>query len=327
MTTIVTRITGGTAKNAPLTNTELDNNFINLNDNKVETADAVSTNTANKVIKRDGSGGFSAGDITASNMTLDGTGAIKVPSGTNAQQPTPVAGMIRYNSDTSLYEAYRSGAWTTIDDAVSTNTISTIVKRDGSGGFSAGDITIGNITSNGTGAIKVPSGTNAQQPTPVDGMIRFNSDTSKFEAYRSGAWTTIDDAVSTNTINTIVKRDGSGGFSAGDITVGNITSNGTGAIKVPSGTTAEQPTPVDGMIRFNSDTPAFEGYKLGAWSAIGGGGGARGGSTDDVFYENSQIITTSYTVTSGKNAMSTGPITINSGAEVTIPLGSRWMVL
>ena len=106
-----------------------------------------------------------------------------------------------------------------------------------------------------------------------------------------------------------------------------ITLSGTGAIKVPSGTTAEQPTPVDGMIRFNSDTPAFEGYKLGAWSAIGGGGGARGGSTDDVFYENSQIITTSYTVTSGKNAMSTGPITINSGAEVTIPVGSRWMVL
>lgn len=106
-----------------------------------------------------------------------------------------------------------------------------------------------------------------------------------------------------------------------------VTLSGTGAIKVPAGTTAEQPTPVDGMIRFNSDTPAFEGYKLGAWSAIGGGGGARGGSTDDVFYENSQIITTSYTVTSGKNAMSTGPITINSGAEVTIPLGSRWMVL
>jgi hypothetical protein len=106
-----------------------------------------------------------------------------------------------------------------------------------------------------------------------------------------------------------------------------ITLSGTGAIKVPAGTTAEQPTPVDGMIRFNSDTPAFEGYKLGAWSAIGGGGGARGGSTDDVFYENSQIITTSYTVTSGKNAMSTGPITINSGAEVTIPLGSRWVVL
>lgn len=36
MSTIVTRQTGATAKNAPLTNTELDNNFINLNADKSE---------------------------------------------------------------------------------------------------------------------------------------------------------------------------------------------------------------------------------------------------------------------------------------------------
>jgi len=38
MTTIVTRETGATAKNSPLTNTEIDQNFINLNDNKLEAA-------------------------------------------------------------------------------------------------------------------------------------------------------------------------------------------------------------------------------------------------------------------------------------------------
>ena len=110
-----------------------------------------------------------------------------------------------------------------------------------------------------------------------------------------------------------------------------ITLSGTGAIKVPSGTTAEQPTPVDGMIRFNSDTPAFEGYKLGAWSAIGGGGGAQGGIvlgvTNDIFFENSQVVTADYTISSGKNALSTGPITIDSGVEITIPSGSKWIVL
>lgn len=106
-----------------------------------------------------------------------------------------------------------------------------------------------------------------------------------------------------------------------------VTLSGTGAIKVPSGTTGQQPSPVNGMIRYNTTTGAFEGYKAGAWSAIGGGGGARGGSTDDVFYENSKIITTSYTLTAGKNAMTTGPITINSGAVVTIPTDSRWVVL
>lgn len=65
MSTITTRILGSTAKNAPLTNQEIDNNFININTDKVETADAVSTNTVNKVVKRDASGNFSAGTISA----------------------------------------------------------------------------------------------------------------------------------------------------------------------------------------------------------------------------------------------------------------------
>jgi hypothetical protein len=48
MSTIVTRQTGGTAKGSPLTNTELDNNFINLNTDKMEKASNLSdlTNTA-----------------------------------------------------------------------------------------------------------------------------------------------------------------------------------------------------------------------------------------------------------------------------------------
>ena len=48
MTTIVTRIvnpTGGTAKGTPLTSAEIDQNFINLNDNKLE-ASQLNTNTA-----------------------------------------------------------------------------------------------------------------------------------------------------------------------------------------------------------------------------------------------------------------------------------------
>ena len=46
MTTIVTRETGATAKNSPLTNAEIDQNFINLNDNKLE---AAKSGTANEV--------------------------------------------------------------------------------------------------------------------------------------------------------------------------------------------------------------------------------------------------------------------------------------
>ena len=62
-----------------------------------------------------------------------------------------------------------------------------------------------------------------------------------------------------------------------------------------------------------------------SWSAAGGG--ATGGGTDDVFYENSQTVTTSYTLTAGKNAMSAGPITIDGGVTVTVPSGASWVVV
>lgn len=55
--------------------------------------------------------------------------------------------------------------------------------------------------------------------------------------------------------------------------------------------------------------------------------GATGGGTDRVFYENDQTISTNYTITSGKNAMTAGPITINSGVTVTVPDGSTWTVV
>ena len=54
---------------------------------------------------------------------------------------------------------------------------------------------------------------------------------------------------------------------------------------------------------------------------------ATSGAIDDVFYENSTTVTSDYTITSGKNAMSAGPITIGSGVTVTVPSGSTWTVV
>jgi len=103
---------------------------------------------------------------------------------------------------------------------------------------------------------------------------------------------------------------------------------GTGAIDVAAGTAAERPgTPSAGMIRFNTDDTTFEGYDGSAWGQIGGGGGASGGGSDAVFYENGQNVTTDYTITSSTNAMSAGPITVDSGATVTIPSGSTWTIV
>jgi hypothetical protein len=55
--------------------------------------------------------------------------------------------------------------------------------------------------------------------------------------------------------------------------------------------------------------------------------GATGGGSDEIFYENSQTVTTDYTITSNKNAMSAGPLSINSGVVVTVPSGSVWTIV
>lgn len=98
----------------------------------------------------------------------------------------------------------------------------------------------------------------------------------------------------------------------------------TDAILVPKGTTGERPTGAAGYIRYNSTIGKFEGYGT-AWGALGGG--ATGGGADEIFYENGQTVNTNYTITTNKSAMSAGPITIASGVTVTIPSGSRWVVV
>ncbi len=113
---------------------------------------------------------------------------------------------------------------------------------------------------------------------------------------------------------------------AGATFTGDVILGTTTALELPDGTTGQRPgSPVNGMIRYNTTLNQFEGYKASAWGAIGGG--ATGGSSDDIFYENGQTVTTDYTLSTGKNAMSAGPITINAGVTVTVPSGASWVVV
>lgn len=59
----------------------------------------------------------------------------------------------------------------------------------------------------------------------------------------------------------------------------------------------------------------------------GGSGGATGGGIDQIFFENGQNVTVNYTITSGKNAGTFGPVTVDSGITVTVPTGSVWTVV
>lgn len=55
--------------------------------------------------------------------------------------------------------------------------------------------------------------------------------------------------------------------------------------------------------------------------------GAKGAGTNKIFWENDQNVTDSYTITAGQNAMSAGPVTVDSGIVVTVSTGSTWTIV
>lgn len=67
--------------------------------------------------------------------------------------------------------------------------------------------------------------------------------------------------------------------------------------------------------------------KDGTGAVVSIGNGATGGGGDTIFVQNGQTVTTDYTIPVGINAMSTGPISINSGVTVTISSGSVWAII
>ena len=106
---------------------------------------------------------------------------------------------------------------------------------------------------------------------------------------------------------------------------GSLSISGTGYVDIPAGTTAQRPGSANtGMLRFNTNFNRYEGYDGSSWGQLGGAGGSSG---DGVFYENDTNVTASYTISTNKNAMSAGPITINNSVTVTVPNGSVWTVV
>lgn len=177
------------------------------------------------------------------------------------------------------------------------------------GGTLSGSLTV-NVSSSGNGLLVTQAGSGAALKVTNTG---------------TGASLLVEDDASTDTTPFVVDNAGRVGVGT-TAPVVSVHAATTDAIKVPTGTTAERPTGAIGYIRFNSDLITFEGHNGLAWGEIGGGG-ARGGGLDKVFYENDSVITTSYTITAGKNAGSFGPITVNAGAVVTVPSTSTWTIV
>ena len=143
----------------------------------------------------------------------------------------------------------------------------------------------------------------------------------------------------------------------------------TGSLLISKGTTGQRPTPVNGMIRFNTTTSEFEGYTGAAWASVGGSAISNDTSTATNLYPlfaaatsgtaltvytgnakllykpstgeftssvltasngivvNSLTVATNYTIAAGYSGSSAGPVTVSSGIVVTVSSGSRWVVI
>ena len=65
----------------------------------------------------------------------------------------------------------------------------------------------------------------------------------------------------------------------------------------------------------------------GTYWVLAGGGGGGGAEAGGAIYENTQSINANYTITTNKNGFSVGPITVASGVTLTVPSGSRYVIM
>ena len=237
--------------------------------------------------------------------TAGGTGNLVVPTLSGGKNY-----IIKNSSNTTITVKTASGTGIAVPIGTSmslyqdgTNVVVTDSHHTGAGVFTTlSASTVGGVTGDGFIA-------RFATPGPIGNT---SPSTGNFTTLGTTGTTTLGNAVGDQVI-----------FNAGTATVpNNLIFSGTGTITTPSGTTAQRPgSPGEGMLRYNSELDEFEGYAASAWGSIGGGASAGG-----AVYENSQLITANYTMTSGTNGHSVGPITVNSGVVVTIPSGSAWLV-
>jgi hypothetical protein len=144
MATIVTRITGGTAKGSPLTSAEIDQNFINLNTDKLETSFTGSTNI----------------------VTL-GTIATGTWNATTIATTRGGTGLTSFTSGGALYATSTS--------ALTTGTLPVASGGTGQTSYTNGQLLIGNTTGNTLTKATLTGTTNQVAVTNGSGSITLST--------------------------------------------------------------------------------------------------------------------------------------------------------
>lgn len=187
----------------------------------------------------------------------------------------------------------------------------------------------GNNTWTGTNTftgtiLKIPTGNLATRPAGTSGIIRYNTTYNQYEGNKTVAGSTISTLTHSTTTATAVVNS-KHYLTTGDTVVvsGCVPSNYNGEFLV---TVVDDVTFTYSMVSDPTiDASGIGTYVRIVWGQLGGG--AVGNGNNQVFVENDQAVTGDYTITANKNAMTTGPITINAGVVVTVPSGSTWVIL
>jgi len=76
-----------------------------------------------------------------------------------------------------------------------------------------------------------------------------------------------------------------------------------------------------GQVYYNTTDNVIKFYNGTEWLNVSQG------STDSNFFENDVVLTSSYTITTNKNALTAGPVTVANGVIITVPAGSTWTIV
>jgi hypothetical protein len=146
-----------------------------------------------------------------------------------------------------------------------------------------------------TGALTVSKGTTGQQPgTPVKGMIRYNTTSDQFEGYAgaSPSWLPVGGSV-----------------------ISNDTTTATNLYPIFANATSGTATTVytgNSSLLYRPSTGELQAQELIAANGL---------------VVNSATVSANYSIPSGSNAISAGPVSVNSGITVTVSSGSVWAIV
>ena len=112
------------------------------------------------------------------------------------------------------------------------------------------------------------------------------------------------------------------GDNIADNSVGLAAMAGLARGKIIYGNASGDPTAL--TVGSNGQTIVSDGTDL-SWGDAAAG--ATGAGSDKIFWENGQTVTQNYTITDTYNAMSAGPITINTSVTVTVGDGETWTIV